>query len=199
MGYRHGPILAVLAQGAEHCTLAYSLANALGKQRVVLAQVRPYHQHPLQFRQGSDRHAQMAYAFSRKKFGMAQPMVDVVAAQAAHQSAREHQFFEGAVRADQGAKAASAMVGLDFAQAVSHVFERRLPIHRLPDAALFDHGPGQALVAVQRLVGKAVAIGNPALVDRFILKGYHPHHLVALDLHHEVGTCAVMRADGFTP
>src|SRR5256885_12015356 len=73
---------------------------------------------------------------------------------------RSVQLFQRAVRADQRTDGGGAMVVLDLAQAVGHVFEGGLPIDFLPLAALLEHGAGQALVAVQGLVGEAVAVGR---------------------------------------
>ena len=50
-------------------------------------------------------------------------------------------------------------------------------------------------VAVQRLVREAVAVGEPAFVDVFVLERHHAHHLVALDLDDQVGAGRVVRAD----
>jgi hypothetical protein len=86
------------------------------------------------------------------------------------------------------------MVALDLLQAVGHVFQRGLPVDFLPLAALLEHGLGQAFVAVQRFVGEAVAVGNPAFVDFFVLEGHNAHDLVVLDLNDQVGTGGVVRA-----
>jgi hypothetical protein len=78
--------------------------------------------------------------------------------------AGQEQFFHRAVRADQRPML-GAVLGLDLLQAVGHVFQRGLPVDRLPLAALLEHGRGQALGAVQRFVREAVAVGQPAFVD----------------------------------
>ncbi len=74
------------------------------------------------------------------------------------------------MRAGQRADAAGAVVGLDLLEAVGHVFERGLPVDGFPFAALLEHGAGQALVAVEGLIREAVAVGDPAFVDVFVLQ-----------------------------
>ena len=105
------------------------------------------------------------------------------------------QFFQGAVRADQGAKRLGAVVALDLLEAIGHVFQSRLPVHTRPFAALLDHGRMQAVRAAERLVGKTVAVGNPAFVDRIVFQRHHAHDMVVFDLHHQISASGVMRAD----
>jgi hypothetical protein len=90
---------------------------------------------------------------------------------------------------------AAPWLALDLLQAVGHVLQCGLPIHLAPFAILLEHGLGQALVAVQGFVGEAVAVGDPALVDVFVLERHDAHHLVVLDLDDQVGTGGVVRAD----
>ena len=122
-------------------------------------------------------------------------MVDVFAAEATHQRRGQIQLFQSAVRADQRANAAGAVLRLDLLQPVGYVFQRGLPVNLCPLAALLEHGLGQALVAIQRFVRKAVAISDPAFVDRFVLKRHHTHDLVVLDLDNQVGARGIVRAD----
>ena len=126
---------------------------------------------------------------------MTQPVINVVAAQGARQRSGQVQLFEGAVRAGQQTDAVRTMVGLDLFQAVGHVFECGLPVHRLPQPALLEHGSCQALVTAQGFVGETVAVSNPAFVDVFIFKRHHTHDLVVLDLNNQVGTRRIVWAD----
>ena len=162
---------------------------------MVLAQIRANHQHALQLRQRRNRGAQPADGLRRGELGVAKPVIDVVATQATHQRSRQVQLFERAVRADQGAYAVRAMVGLDLLQTSSNVFQRRLPIYCFPLATLLEHGACQALIAVQGFVGETVAVGNPAFVDVFIFQRHHAHDLIVLDLDDQVGTGRIVRAD----
>jgi hypothetical protein len=61
--------------------LAHGLADALREQRVFLAQVRADDQRALHVRERGDRGAEPTHAFERREFGVAQAVVDVVAAQ----------------------------------------------------------------------------------------------------------------------
>ena len=90
--------------------------------------------------------------------------------------------------ADQGANALRTVLFLDLLEAIGHVFQRGLPVHGLPLTALLDHGLCQAFVTVQRFVGEAVAVSNPALVDGFVLERNNAHNLVVFDLNDQVGT-----------
>src|SRR5690606_16947102 len=171
-------------------------ADALREQRMVLAQVGADDQRALQRRQAGDRGAQPARRTGGRQIGeigMTQTAVDVLAAQAAHQRTGQGQLFHRAVRAGQHADGAGAMVGLDLPETVGHVFEGGLPVDRLPFAALLDHGLRQALVAAQRLVREAVAVGDPAFVDGLVFQRYHAHDALVLDLHDQVGPRGVVR------
>ena len=172
-----------------------SLADALRKQGMVLAQIGPHHQHAFQRGQGCDGSAQPTDAIRRCEFGVAQPVIDAVAAKTAHQGGGQVQLFDRAVRAHQGADAVGAMLVLDVLEAIGHVFQRGLPIDGLPDAALLEHGLGQAFVAVERFVREAVTVSDPAFVNGLVLERHHAHDPVVLDLHDEVGTGGVVRAD----
>ena len=161
------------------------------KQRVVLAQAGAHDQHALQFRQRCDGGAKPASCPCLSRAGeisVTQPVINVLAAQAAHQLNRQIEFFQRAVRADQCADALSPMVRLDLLQAVGDVFQRGLPINGLPLAALLEHRCSQPLAAVERFIGEAVTICNPAFVDGFILKRHHAHDHVVFHLNDQVGT-----------
>ena len=87
------------------------------------------------------------------------------------------------------------MLRLDLIQAVGHVLQRRPPIDLFPGTPLLEHGLGQALLAIQRLIGETVAISDPALVDGLVLERHDAHHPIALDLHDQVGAGRIVRAD----
>jgi hypothetical protein len=65
----------------------------------------------------------------------------------------------------------------DELEPIGNVFQRRLPVNLLPDATLFEHGTVKALLAVEGLVRKAVAVGDPAFVDGFVFQRNHTHDL----------------------
>ena len=90
--------------------------------------------------------------------------------------------------ADQSANTGRAVLVFDLVQAFDHVVQCGLPIHFLPLAPLLDHGAGQALFTVQGFVGEAIAVGNPAFVDRLVFHGHHTHDFVVFHLNNQVGT-----------
>ena len=181
--------------------VARCLADALGKQRMVLAQEGADDEGAVQLGQRGDRGAEPASMTRGRhvaEVGVAGAVVDAFAAQAAHQLGQQVQFLDRrrgmTDGADAGSRLGPAELGLDALEPVGHVGQRGIPVHRLPDPALLDHRLRQPRLAVQRLVAEAVAVGDPAFVDVFVFQRHHPHHLVRLDLHHQVGAHAVVRA-----
>ena len=188
MHCRHGPIVG-LGIDREHLrTLAGGLADALRKQRVILAQVRTQHQNRLELRQGCDGQTKPAHALKRRKLGIAQAVIDVVATDTAHQCAGQVQLFQRAVRAHQRTDGACAMLVTHALQAVGDVFQGRLPVNFLPLPTLLQHGAGQTFFTIQRLVGEAITVCDPALVHGFVLERNDAHDFVVLHLNDEVGS-----------
>ena len=97
----HGPLRRRVGDGVELAAVAHRLADALGEQGVILAQIGAHDQGAVQTAQIGDRHAQIADAGRGREFGVAQAVVHVVAAQRAHQFGCQVQLFEGAVRTEQ--------------------------------------------------------------------------------------------------
>ena len=87
------------------------------------------------------------------------------------------------------------MISLDLLKPISNVFERGLPVDSFPLPALLEHGTEKALVAVEGLIRKTIAVSNPAFVDIFVFERNHTHHLIVLDLNDQVGASGVVRAD----
>ena len=139
------PVIRTGTQDVHRAAGLGGLANALSEQRMVFAQVRAHDQQALQGGQGRNGRAQITHAVGGSEIGVAQAVVDVFAAQTAHQLAGQVQLFKRAVRADQGTNRRCAMVALDLLEAIGHVFQGGLPVHIDPFAAMFDHGRGQAL------------------------------------------------------
>ena len=79
--------------------------------------------------------------------GLAQPEVDVVAAEAAHEARCERQFLERGMRRHERAERARAVPRDDVGQSLRDDVERGLPVDRLPLAALLDHRRAQAIFA----------------------------------------------------
>ena len=129
------------------------------------------------------------------EISLTQAMVNILTAQTAHQLAQQIQLFDRAVSRAQRTDRSRAMVSLDVLQAIGDIFKCSRPVDGFPGTALLDHRLRQPLAAVQRLIGKAIAVGNPAFVDRLVLERNDTHHLIVLDLNDQIGTGAVMRAD----
>ena len=87
------------------------------------------------------------------------------------------------------------MIGLDLLQSVSHVLQRGCPVDGQPLTVLLDHGCRQAIAAVQCFIGETITVSNPTLVDGLVFEGHNAHHAVVFNLHDQVCTGAVMRAD----
>ena len=155
---------------------------------MVFAQIAAHHQHALELRQAGNGRTQIAHTFCFGKLGIAQTVVDVVRTQRANQGAGQMQFFEGDVGADQCTDAAGTVVFANLVQAVGHILQGSLPVDFFPLTALFDHGGAQTVGTVQGLVGEAIAVGNPALVDVFVFQRHHAEHFVVFNLDHQVGT-----------
>mmetsp|Transcript_8062 Transcript_8062/g.15621 ORF Transcript_8062/g.15621 Transcript_8062/m.15621 type:complete len:463 (-) Transcript_8062:293-1681(-) len=174
------------------------MAQTGREQRVILAQVGTDHERTVKLRQAGDTGAEPARLAERRgiaEITVAQAVIDVVAAQAAHHLGQQVELLDGAVGRSQGADGLGAVISLDGLQAIGDVFQRGGPVDLLPGTALLDHRRGQARVAVQRFIAEAVAVGDPAFVDLFVLERNDAHDLVVLDLHDQVGTGGVMRAD----
>ena len=88
------------------------LAQALGQQRMVLAQEGADHQHAIEAADVGDLHAQPRRALTLavgRKIAVAQAEIDVLAAQAAQQFLRQVHFFQRRVRTQQAADGRAAM------------------------------------------------------------------------------------------
>ena len=199
IGHRHGPVGPDRIDAGYHTPFPCRLPDSLREQRMVLAQVGADHKHGLQTGQRCDRAAQMAHALGRRELGVAQTMIDVFAAERAHQRRGQVQLLQCAVRAHQRADRLRAVRFNGLAQAIGHVFERGLPVDFQPLAALLQHRLGEALFGIQGFIRKTIAVGQPALVDCFVFERQHAHHLVVLDLHDQVRTGRVVRADRLAP
>jgi hypothetical protein len=131
--------------------------------------------------------------------GLAQPAIDVVAAEPAHQSCGERHFLERGVRRHERSHRRGTVMRDDIAEPVGDVFERRRPIDGLPFAAVLDERRRKPVLGVQRLVREAVLVREPALVDRFVVERQHAHHAIVLHLHDQVAAVRVVRRDALAP
>ena len=123
---------------------------------------------------------------------LAQTVVHVQRAQARGQLREQCVFLDGARRTGEHAETLRRCRG----KSVSRRLQRRRPVGFLPAAiARAHHGHLQAIRAVDALVAEAVAIGDPALVDRFVLARHHAHEPPTQHVPVEVGAEAVVRRD----
>ena len=156
---------------------------------MILAQERAHQQQAVERVDLRHRHAEPARADARsigREVALPQPVIDVVAAEPAHQAAEQEQFFQRGVGRSQRADRGRAVLRLDLRERVHHVIDRIGPIDLAPLPALLEHRPRQAVGRIQALVRKAVAIRQPALVDRLVLQRQHAQHLVVLHLDDDV-------------
>ncbi|MBV6407479.1 MAG: hypothetical protein EFKGCFLK_01041 [Rhodocyclaceae bacterium] len=131
-------------QQADAGELLRRLAQALGQQRMVLAQEAADDQHAIQHGNLGNRHAQPgrdALAVEGK-VSLAETAVDVLAAGAAHEFLQQVEFFQRRMRRGQRAKRSGAMLAHHALQIGADEFQRRLPVHLAPFAALLEHRLG---------------------------------------------------------
>jgi hypothetical protein len=105
------------------------------------------------------------------------------------------QLLERAVRRGQRADAPAPCCVLTTRERRGGRTPARRPSRPHARPALLDHRPRQPVGRVQALVGEAVAVREPALVDGLVLERQHAHHTLVLDLHDQVEPSAVVRAD----
>jgi len=82
---------------------------------------------------------------------------------------------------------------------VGDELERRLPVDLLPFAALLDHRGGEAILAGEGFIREAVLVGQPALVDFFVLERQHALDDVVLGLDDEVRAERIVRTHRLAP
>ena len=104
--------------------------------------------------------------------------------------AGEKELFQRGMRGSEHAQLFAFQAGTD-------EVERLLPVDLFPLAAFADERSLQPVGRVEPLIGKAVLVREPALVDRLVLERQHAHHAVLLHLHHEVGAEGVVRRNRF--
>ncbi|OIQ84063.1 hypothetical protein GALL_341100 [mine drainage metagenome] len=194
-GQRHQQLV---GRGVQHGDLRATLGRApqlRGQQRVILAQRRADDQRALQLRNVGQRQPQAGHRVDGGEIAAAHAEVDVVAAQRSHQLAQQEQLLDRAGRSGQRADARRAVDVEHTLQRPRDEVQRGRPVDFAPAFILADHRRGQAIGGVQAFVAETVAVGDPALVDRFVGLRHHAQHAVVLDLHDHIGAEAVVRAD----
>ena len=128
---------------------------------------------------------------------LAQAKVDVVRTERAREPRRERHLLDRRVRRHDRADRRATVLRDDVLEAVGDALQRLVPVDAAPFAVLADHRRRQALLARERLVGEAVLVGDPALVDRLVLERQHAEHAVVLDLDDQVAAVRVVRRHRF--
>ena len=129
------------------------------------------------------------------KIRLPEAVVDIVAAQFAHQFLQQIGFFQRGRGRGQRAEPLGA-VGLDDpAEARLDGGQRGLPIDLAPLPGGLQHGRRQAIRAVDRLVAEAVPIRQPDLVDRLVGRRDHALDPVAPHVQVDIGADRIMRRD----
>ncbi len=118
----------------------------------------------------------------------------LIAAEAAHDLARADSLprsrSSGATRAPTSPRPPSCRPVATNAIASSHSFRHEF-------AVLADHRLGRAVAGVQALMRVAVAVGQPALVDRFVVARHRAQHFAAARMQPQVGAERIVVADRF--
>ena len=137
-----------------------------------------------------NRHLERAGVRCIREIELAQAMVDGIATQSAHKLSEQVAFFAGSQRRDQ-----STEIGPRTAQPIGDESERFSPAGLDQFAVLADHRHPGAIVRVQAFVAVAVAIGQPALVDCFVVARHRAQHFTAARMQPEVRTERIVIAD----
>ena len=80
---------------------------------------------------------------------------------------------------------------------MGHIFQSRRPVNLQPLVVLPDHGLCQTLGRIQPLVAESLLVRYPAFIDRFVFHRHDPVHFVILDVHGQISTQPIVRADRF--
>ena len=167
------------------------LAHAVRQHRHLAAQVRTDDQQALEMIHVGDAQPQVRI---QRIGGLIaevthpQSMIDVLRTQPPGQAVEQVQLLGGCRGAAERADVAGVL-----AQAVHRHSERGLPAHLGPAAALADQRRTDAVGAVHALIAEPVAVGDPGLVDGFVVTGHHAHQLAPQHVAEKIRADTVMR------
>jgi len=122
-------------------------------------------------------------------------VVDVRAAEPAHQLLRQVLLLECRVRRDQRRELLGAVLVDHLAQCTRDRRQRDIPVHFLPDAVALDQRCTHAVAAVQPETTVTVTVGDPGLVDRLVLAWYRAHDPATALVQVEIGPDRIVRRD----
>src|SRR5207237_9221960 len=94
---------------------------------------------------------------------LAQAEVDIVAPHRSPELREQRHLLESGMGAGERADLPRIVLEADFREVSSDVLERRLPVDLAPASTLLQHRPLEPFLGVEALVGKTVAIADPAL------------------------------------
>ena len=116
------------------------------------------------------------------KITLAQPVIDVVAAEVARDALQEVRLLERRTGAHERAQAARTAAFGRFLEQSGRRSKRVLPTRVRPLAAALDARLPQPVVAVDAIAAEAVAIRDPGFVDRLVLAGHDSAKTAAQDV-----------------
>ena len=187
-GDRHQPVVVHRMQHVDLRAALGGLAQAMRDQRMVLAQERADDQHAVELLQLGDRHAEPRNSVELARKSRC----------AAGGNRRERPVWRpGTVLpASNAATPARRSSPLRCGTRTSNACSQSTSCHW---PSRFTIGRCRRSGGVEALVGEAVLVGQPALVDRLVLERQHAHHAVLLHLHHQVRAERVVRRDRAAP
>ena len=195
-GHRHQPVLGHAVHRVDGRAILGGMTNPCRQQRMILAEERTDDQQRVEGIDLVDGVAQPGHTGAGGvdgEVGLTQPEVDVLAAQATHQRTAQIQLLQRGGRRKQHADGLGPVLLSDVGQRVRHVVQCGLPRRLAPLVILLDHRHLQAVSRLQPLIREAVAVRDPAFVDRLVLAGQHTLDAIVLDLHDDVGAQRIVR------
>src|SRR5690606_6802215 len=177
-----------------------SLTQALSHQGVILAQEGTHDDHAVNFVEFCDRHTEPGRAGNgliECSVCLTQTEVHVFAAQSTRESCQQGELFNRSHWAANGTELFRTDIFANHVDGLHHHLKRIAPGGLAPfTLVITDHGMQQAVFGVEAVIGEAIAIGDPAFVDVFVLEGHDTLDTVEFDLGNEVRAKAVVRTDG---
>ena len=125
-------------------------------------------------------------------------MIDVVAAQPAHDFSQQEAFFTGCERCDQRADLVSAVITLRRLQAIGHCTDRLFPGDRLQCAiAITQQRLRCTVFGIETLMTVPIPVGQPVLVDRIVVLRHDAQHFTTARMQEQVRAKRVVITDRF--
>ena len=197
VGHGHQQVVVGHVHHVDGEALLRALAQAAGEERLLLADRRAHEQDGLELRPARRSSCR---ATARRRSGRASrgarkwwSMLSVPRPRASF--AARCSSSSVSVGETSAPSAAGPCFATTSFRPVRDGLERLGPVHLDPGAVLAHHRAREPVLGVEALVGEAVAVREPALVDGLVLERQHAHHALLLHLHHEVRAQPVVRRD----